>query len=73
MPILLSRLARTARTRWRALFLLTGGLLTVAGLALPSGVVLLPGLLILVFALLAQTQAPDYPTAAHLAAWPLHG
>jgi hypothetical protein len=51
------------------MFLLTGGLLTVAGIALPSGAVLVPGLLILLFALLNQTEAPDCRGAAHLAAW----
>jgi len=49
--------------------LLTGGLLTVIGIALPSGAALVPGILILLVALLTQTEAPDCRAAAHLAAW----
>ena len=73
MLIVLSRLARTARTRWRTMFLLTGGLLTVIGIALPSGAVLTPGLLILLFAVLKETAAPDGRAAAQLAGWRWHG
>jgi hypothetical protein len=60
---------RAARTRWRTMFLLTGGPLTVIGIALPSGAALVPGILILLLALLTQTEAPDCQAAAHLAAW----
>lgn len=55
------------------MFLLTGGLLTVLGIALPSGAVLLPGLLILLVALLSETEVPDCRAAAHLAEWHWHG
>lgn len=73
MFMLLSRLARTARTRWRAVSLLIGGVLTVAGIMLPSGAVLVPGLLIFLFALLKQAEAPDCRAAAQLAGWRWHG
>jgi hypothetical protein len=73
MSIVVSRLARTARTRWQTIFLLIGGLLTVIGIALPSGAVLLPGILILLFALLTKTQALDCRAAAQLAKWHWHG
>jgi hypothetical protein len=69
MPILLSRLARAARTRWRTTFLLTGGLLTAIGIALPTGAALVPGILILLVALVTQTEAPDCRAATQLAAW----
>jgi hypothetical protein len=36
------RFARTVRTRWRTLFLVTGAVLTVLGVVLASGAVLLP-------------------------------
>lgn len=71
--ILLSRLARTAQTRWRTMFLLIGGLLTVIGIALPSGAVLVPGILILLVALLTQTETPDCGAAAQLAQWHWRG
>jgi hypothetical protein len=73
MSILISRLARTARTRWRTMFLLIGGLLTVIGIALPSGAVLLPGILVLLFALLTEIQIPDCRAAAQLPQWRWHG
>ena len=41
------RFARAARTRWRAMFLLTGAVLTVLGIVLGSGVVLIRGVVLL--------------------------
>jgi 4-hydroxybenzoate polyprenyltransferase len=41
-----ARLARIMRTRWQAMVILTGVLLTVAGVTLPSGAVLIAGLLV---------------------------
>ena len=46
------RLARAARARWRVIFLLAGAVLTVVGVLLASGAVLIPGVLLLLFALL---------------------
>lgn len=46
------RLARGARTHWRALSLGAGVVLTLLGVVLASGAVLLPGILLLLFALL---------------------
>jgi hypothetical protein len=48
----LMRAAHTMRTRWRLTLLLAGGVLTIVGGMLSSGVVLLPGLLILLMAML---------------------
>lgn len=73
MAMLLSRLARTAQTRWRTMFLLTGGLLTVIGIALPNGAVLAPGILILLIALLTQTETPGCRAAAQLTQWHWRG
>lgn len=73
MTILLSRLARAARTRWRAALLLTGALLTALGIALPSGAVLVPGLLILLVALLNETATLDCSAATQLTGWRWHG
>jgi hypothetical protein len=55
------------------MFLLIGGLLTVIGIALPSGAVLVPGILILLVALLTQTETPDCRAAAQLAQWHWRG
>ena len=46
------RFARAVRTRWRVIFLLVGAVLTVVGVLLASGAVLIPGVLLLLFALL---------------------
>ena len=55
------------------MFSLIGGLLTVIGIALPSGPVILPGILILLYALLSQTEVPDCRGAAQLAQWHWRG
>ena len=73
MSILISRLTRTTRIHWRTTFLLAGGLLTVIGLALPSGAVLLPGLLVLLYALLNGASAAGCRAVAQLAPWHWHG
>jgi hypothetical protein len=54
----LMRLARTVRIRWRPVLVLTGGVLTVAGGMLSSGVVLVPGLMLLLAAMLVGSDPP---------------
>ena len=48
----IARLARIMRTRWRDMVVLTGVLLTAVGVMLPSSAVLIPGLLLVLFAVL---------------------
>ena len=69
----LFRFARTVRTRWRTLFLVTGAVLTVLGVVLACGAVLLPGILILLFALLHGIGSSGCTSADLLAGWPWHG
>jgi hypothetical protein len=69
----MTRFARAARTRWRTLFLVTGAVLTVLGVVLASGAVLLPGILILLFALLHGIGSSGCTSADLLAGWPRHG
>jgi hypothetical protein len=67
------RFARTARTRWRALFLLAGAVLTLLGVVLASGAVLLPGVVLLLIALLHGIGASGCTSADQLAGWPWRG
>jgi cell division protein FtsX len=67
------RFARAARTRWRAMFLLTGAVLTLLGVLLASGAVLIPGVLLLLFALLHGIGASGCTSADQLAGWPWRG
>jgi hypothetical protein len=67
------RFARTVRRRWRTLFLVTGAVLTVLGVVLASGAVLLPGILLLLFALLHGIGSSGCASADLLAGWPGHG
>ena len=46
--------ARAVRTRWRVMFLLAGAVLTVLGVVLASDAVLIPGVLLLLVALLQE-------------------
>jgi hypothetical protein len=68
-----SRVMRLARTRWRALFLVTGVVLTVLGVVFASGAVLLPGVLLLLFALLHGVGSSGCTSADLLASWPWRG
>ena len=54
-----SRLARIARTRWQAMVVLAGVLLTIAGVVLPSGAFLIPGLLLVLFAVFSPATRAD--------------
>jgi hypothetical protein len=67
------RLKRGARTRWRALFLVTGAVLTLLGVVLASSAVLLPGIVLLLFALLHGIGSSGCTSADLLAAWPWRG
>jgi len=66
----LTRIAWALRTRWRPIYLVTGALLVVIGVVLPSGGAFLLGLIVLLFALLrgpsrSHCRAADQMTAAH--------
>ena len=67
------RFARPARSHWRAMFLLTGAVLTLLGVMLASGAVLTPGVLLLLFALLHGIRASGCTSADQLAGWPWRG
>jgi hypothetical protein len=67
------RFARAARTRWRAMFLVIGAALTLLGVVLASGAVLLPGVLLLLVALLHGIGASGCTSADQLAGWPWRG
>jgi hypothetical protein len=67
------RFAHTVRARWRTLFLVTGAVLTVLGVVLASGAVLLPGILLLLFALLHGIGSSGCTSADLLAGWPWRG
>jgi hypothetical protein len=67
------RVARAARTRWRAVFLVTGTVLTIVGVVLASGAVLLPGVLLLLVALLHGLGSSGCTSADQLAGWPWRG
>jgi cell division protein FtsX len=67
------RFAGAARTHWRAVFLLTGAVLTLLGVMLASGAILIPGVLLLLFALLQGIGASGCTSADQLAGWPWRG
>jgi hypothetical protein len=57
----LMRLPHVARIRWRPMLLLAAGAFTVAGFMLSSGLILIPGILVL---LLSLRIPPDSSTAS---------
>jgi hypothetical protein len=67
------RFAGAVLTRWRAMFLLTGAALTLLGVMLGSGAVLIPGVLLLLFAVLNGIGASGCTSADLLAGWPWRG
>jgi len=67
------RFARAARTHWRAMFLLASAVLTLLGAVLASGAVLIPGVLLLLFALLHGIGSSGCTSADLLAGWPWRG
>jgi len=67
------RLPRAVLTRRRAMFLFAGTVLTVLGVVLGSGAVLIPGVLLLLFAELYGIGASGCTSADLLARWPWRG
>ena len=67
-----ARLVRTVRTHWRPVLAATGALLTVVGIVLPSGMTLVPGMLVLLFALLKGAGASDCRAVTPLTATHWH-
>jgi hypothetical protein len=67
------RFARAVRARWRVMFLLAGVVLTVVGVVLASGAVLIPGVLVLLFTLLYGIGSSGCISADQLAGWPWRG
>ena len=67
-----THLAWAVRARWRPIVLVTGVLLMVTGLALPSAVAFVAGMLAV--GLSAPAGRPHSPTAAMVRAWArMHG
>jgi hypothetical protein len=67
------RFARAVLTRWRAVFLLAGAVLTVLGVMLGSGAVLIRGVLLLLFAVVYGIGASGCTSADLLAGWTWRG
>jgi len=67
-----ARLVRTVRTRWRPVLAATGALLMVVGIVLPSGMTLVPGMLILLFALFKGAGASGSRAVTQLTATHWH-
>ena len=68
----LRRLARTARTRWRPIFLVAGALLLVTGILRPGTMAFVPGMLVLGLAAPSRDGLPS-PTTAMVRAWSRKG
>jgi hypothetical protein len=62
------RLARMLRTRWRSMFAVTGAVLMVVGFELSSASALVPGLLLLLFAMLTRAEASHCRAADQMTA-----
>ena len=62
----ITRLARGMRARWRSVFLVTGAALVVVGVALPSGVALVSGILVVLVALLKGAEPGHCRAAAQM-------
>jgi hypothetical protein len=67
------RFARAGRARWRAVLLCTGAVLTLLGVVLASAAVLIPGVLLLLFAALRGIGSSGCTSADQLAGWPWRG
>jgi len=62
----ITRLARGMRARWRSVFLVTGAALLIAGVILPSGAAFVPGLVVLLVALLKGAEPSHCRAAAQM-------
>ena len=69
----IERFARAVLARWRVMFLLAGAVLVVVGVLLASGAVLIPGVLVLLFALLYGIGSSGCISADQLSGWPWRG
>lgn len=67
------RFARAARRRWRLILLFTGAVLTLLGVVLASAALLIPGVLLLLFAALHGIGSSGCTSADQLAGWPWRG
>jgi hypothetical protein len=63
-----ARLARVIQARWRPALLVTGALLVVIGVVLPSGWAFVPGLLVLLVAVLTEAEPSPCRAAAQMTA-----
>jgi hypothetical protein len=73
VPAIVAGIVRSVRARWRVMFLLAGAVLTVVGVVLASGAVLIPGVLVLLFALFYGIGSSGCISADQLAGWPWRG
>lgn len=62
----ITRLARGMRARWRSVFLVTGAALLVVGVMLPTGAAFVPGMLVLLLALLKGAEPSHCRAAAQM-------
>jgi hypothetical protein len=62
----ITRLARGMRARSRSVFLVTGAALVVVGVVLPSGAALVPGILVVLIALLKGAEPSHCRAAAQM-------
>jgi hypothetical protein len=60
--------SRVIRARWRPVLLVTGALLAVIGVLLPSGWAFVPGLLVLLVAVLTEAEPSPCQAAAQMTA-----
>ena len=61
-----TRLAHGMRARWRSVFSVTGAALIVVGVVLPSGAAFVPGLVVLLIALLKGAERTHCRAAAQM-------
>ena len=62
----ITRLAYGVRARWRSMFFVTGAALIVVGVVLPSGAAFIPGMLVVLIALLKAAEPSHCRAAAQM-------